>query len=73
MGFIIYCIGAVIACFFSWRKYGETIIDSCGAYDNWIDKWLFWKVVMITFLYPITIPISLLWGFLEVISNKFSK
>lgn len=73
MGFVLYLIGAVIACFFSWKKYGKRMQDSLGSYDSWFEKTLFWVIAAITFCYPVAIPIMLLWRLLEIISNKLSK
>ena len=76
MGFV-YILGAIIAAFFSWKKWGEKIrgekIKGGGDFTLLVECSEFWYVVIMAISYPIAIPICMIWQVLELIYNKFNK
>jgi len=73
MGFILYLIGAVVSCFFAWKKYSKKMLESLGRYETWGEKIEFWQITSITLFYPVAIPIMIFWSILEIAYNKFNN
>lgn len=69
---LIYLLGAIVCCFFSWKKWGKAVKNR-EDYKMFIDVPEFWYVCLITVLYPISVPIYAFWHLLELIYNKFKK
>lgn len=70
--FWVYLLGAIICCFFSWKKWGKPI-RSRKNHSIIVEIPEFWYIALITVLYPISLPIYAFWQVLELIYNKFKK
>jgi hypothetical protein len=65
----IYLIIAFVIFFIMWKKREEEINEA----DAWLESSAFWTVVLTSGLWPLFLPLKLMWALMELIYNKFTK
>lgn len=66
---LIYMLIAFMIFFFQWRRYSDELMESLDRCDVWLDKWLFWRMIITSWFWPI----AALWMMMSSIFPKNKK
>lgn len=72
MVLFIYLFGSFLGFYFSYKKYYPEIEDR-NSYHVFIETIGFWKILGITILWPIFVPLAIMWRLLDYFFNKLTK